>query len=106
MELGCCGQSSEGWGRAGGDGGGGPSASLSRQVRALRGLGFGVREPVLEALYHNEGDLWGALRDLQRPVLEPFRQRLWASNEPPIDFHASDHQVSGDRAGVWGSLGL
>ncbi|XP_025048598.1 E3 ubiquitin-protein ligase RNF31 [Alligator sinensis] len=63
------------------------------KVRALRGLGFGVGEPVLEALYHNEGDLWGALRDLQRPVLEPFCQRLWASNEPPIDFHASDHQA-------------
>lgn len=66
---------------------------LSKQVRELKALGFGERGPVLEALYQNSGDLWRALVQLQRLRLEPFHQRLWEPEEPPIDFHSPDRQV-------------
>ncbi|XP_074838540.1 E3 ubiquitin-protein ligase RNF31 [Carettochelys insculpta] len=64
-----------------------------RKVQELAALGFGARGPALQALYHNGGDLWGALRELQRGRLEPFHRRLWDPAEPPIDFHAPDRQA-------------
>lgn len=64
-----------------------------RKVQELAALGFGARGPVLQALYQNGGDLWGALAELQRQQLEPFHRRLWEPDEPEIDFQAPDHQA-------------
>ncbi|XP_044276884.1 E3 ubiquitin-protein ligase RNF31 isoform X2 [Varanus komodoensis] len=64
-----------------------------RTVQELKALGFEERGPVLQALYQNQGDLWRALVQLQRQRLEPFHQRLWESEEPPIDFHSPDRQA-------------
>lgn len=73
------------------------SPPLSEQLRELRALGFPERGPALQALYQNNGDIWRALAQLQRLRLEPFHQRLWESEEPPIDFHSPDRQVSDAR---------
>ncbi|KAM9120774.1 E3 ubiquitin-protein ligase RNF31 [Pangshura tecta] len=63
------------------------------KVRELAALGFAERGPVLQALYQNGGDLWGALTELQRLQLEPFHRRMWELAEPEIDFHAPDRQA-------------
>uniref|UniRef100_A0A803TT97 RBR-type E3 ubiquitin transferase n=1 Tax=Anolis carolinensis TaxID=28377 RepID=A0A803TT97_ANOCA len=63
------------------------------KIRELKALGFGERGPVLQALYQNNGDLWQALVQLQRQLLEPFHQRLWEDEDPPIDFHNPDRQA-------------
>ncbi|KAH1181993.1 hypothetical protein KIL84_009747 [Mauremys mutica] len=63
------------------------------KVRELAALGFAERGPVLQALYQNGGDLWGALTELQRLQLEPFHRRMWEPAEPEIDFHAPDRQA-------------
>uniref|UniRef100_A0A674JX97 RanBP2-type domain-containing protein n=1 Tax=Terrapene triunguis TaxID=2587831 RepID=A0A674JX97_9SAUR len=63
------------------------------KVRELAALGFGERGPVLQALYQNGGDLWGALTELQRLQLEPFHRRMWEPAEPEIDFHTPDRQA-------------
>ncbi|XP_065270615.1 E3 ubiquitin-protein ligase RNF31 [Emys orbicularis] len=63
------------------------------KVRELAALGFGERGPVLQALYQNGGDLWGALTELQRLQLEPFHRRMWEPAEPEINFHAPDRQA-------------
>nr|XP_060635962.1 E3 ubiquitin-protein ligase RNF31 [Anolis sagrei ordinatus] len=63
------------------------------KIRELKALGFGERGPVLQALYQNNGDLWQALVQLQRQLLEPFHQRLWEDEDPPIDFHHPDRQA-------------
>uniref|UniRef100_A0A8D0LCD3 Ring finger protein 31 n=1 Tax=Sphenodon punctatus TaxID=8508 RepID=A0A8D0LCD3_SPHPU len=63
------------------------------RVRELQALGFGERGPVLQALYQNGGDVWQALSQLQRLLLEPFHRRLWEPEEPPIDFHSPDRQA-------------
>uniref|UniRef100_A0A8D0HST1 Ring finger protein 31 n=1 Tax=Sphenodon punctatus TaxID=8508 RepID=A0A8D0HST1_SPHPU len=63
------------------------------KVRELQALGFGERGPVLQALYQNGGDVWQALSQLQRLLLEPFHRRLWEPEEPPIDFHSPDRQA-------------
>ncbi|XP_061445093.1 E3 ubiquitin-protein ligase RNF31 isoform X2 [Rhineura floridana] len=64
-----------------------------RKVRELKALGFEEHGPVLQALYQNNGNLWRALTQLQRQRLEPFLQRLWENEEPPIDFHSPDRQA-------------
>ncbi|NWR94480.1 RNF31 ligase, partial [Furnarius figulus] len=63
-----------------------------QQLRALSALGFRERQEAAQALQRNGGDLWGALRDLQRPRLRPFLQRLW---RPPgaLDFDCPDQQM-------------
>ncbi|XP_062994591.1 E3 ubiquitin-protein ligase RNF31 isoform X2 [Elgaria multicarinata webbii] len=63
------------------------------RVRELKSLGFEERGPVLQALYQNQGDMWRALVQLQRQRLEPFHQRLWENEDPPIDFHGADRQA-------------
>ncbi|XP_042327873.1 E3 ubiquitin-protein ligase RNF31 [Sceloporus undulatus] len=63
------------------------------KIRELKALGFEDRGPVLQALYQNNGDLWQALVQLQRQRLEPFHQRLWNDEDPPIDFHNPDRQA-------------
>ncbi|KAL8177181.1 UNVERIFIED_CONTAM: hypothetical protein K2H54_042948 [Gekko kuhli] len=68
-------------------------AARRSKIRELKALGFAERGPVLQALYQNKGDLWQALVQLQRQRLEPFHQRLWESEEPPIDFHSPDRQA-------------
>ncbi|ETE67953.1 RING finger protein 31, partial [Ophiophagus hannah] len=64
-------------------------------VRELKSLGFEERGPALQALYENNGDLWRALVQLQRVRLAPFHQRLWESEDPPMNFQSTDRQVSG-----------
>ncbi|NXA16207.1 RNF31 ligase, partial [Sapayoa aenigma] len=63
-----------------------------RQLRALAALGFRERSEAAAALQRNGGGLGGALRDLQRPRLGPFLQRLW---QPPaaLDFDCPDQQA-------------
>ncbi|XP_071657521.1 E3 ubiquitin-protein ligase RNF31 isoform X5 [Patagioenas fasciata] len=64
-----------------------------RQLQALAALGFpevGVAGP---ALLQNGGNLWGALRDLQRQKLRPLLLGQWESTEPHIDFQGPDPQV-------------
>ncbi|KAM6453084.1 E3 ubiquitin-protein ligase RNF31 isoform 2-T3 [Liasis olivaceus] len=63
------------------------------KVRELKALGFEEQGPVLQALYQNNGDLWRALVQLQRARLAPFHQRLWESEDPPMDFHTPDRQA-------------
>ncbi|XP_058036293.1 E3 ubiquitin-protein ligase RNF31 isoform X3 [Ahaetulla prasina] len=63
------------------------------KVRELKCLGFEERGPVLQALYENNGDLWRALVQLQRARLAPFHQRLWESEDPPVDFQSADRQA-------------
>lgn len=60
----------------------------------MKSLGFEERGTVLQALYENNGDLWRTLVQLQRARLAPFHQRLWESEDPPMDFHTADRQVS------------
>ncbi|NXO00600.1 RNF31 ligase, partial [Rhinopomastus cyanomelas] len=55
------------------------------QLRLLLTLGFGDPAESGAALFHNAGDQWGALRDLQRGRLQPFLRRLWEP-EPELDF--------------------
>ncbi|XP_009076944.1 PREDICTED: E3 ubiquitin-protein ligase RNF31, partial [Acanthisitta chloris] len=52
------------------------------RLAALSSLGFTGRPEAAQALQHNGGDLWGALRDLQRHRLRPFQQRLWLPQLP------------------------
>ncbi|KAM3821709.1 E3 ubiquitin-protein ligase RNF31 isoform 1-T1 [Vipera latastei] len=63
------------------------------KVRELKSLGFEERGTVLQALYENNGDLWRTLVQLQRARLAPFHQRLWESEDPPMDFHTADRQA-------------
>ncbi|KAL7977740.1 hypothetical protein Chor_009689, partial [Crotalus horridus] len=58
----------------------------------------GAEEPdergsVLQALYENNGDLWRTLVQLQQARLAPFHQRLWESEDPPVDFQCADRQA-------------
>ncbi|NXG16100.1 RNF31 ligase, partial [Grallaria varia] len=62
------------------------------QLRALAALGFGQRQACARALHDNGGDLWGALRDLQRPLLGPFLRRL-QQPPAPLDFECPDQQA-------------
>uniref|UniRef100_A0A3B4X4C7 E3 ubiquitin-protein ligase RNF31-like n=1 Tax=Seriola lalandi dorsalis TaxID=1841481 RepID=A0A3B4X4C7_SERLL len=68
-----------------------------RQVKVgkeLHSLGF--RDVVMceEALRQSGGEVKGALSLLQRPLLEPFHQRIWTDQpEPPIDPKHPDKQV-------------
>ncbi|KAJ7313157.1 hypothetical protein JRQ81_004430 [Phrynocephalus forsythii] len=68
-------------------------AARRNKIRELKALGFEDRGPVLEALYQNNGEVWRALVQLQRRLLEPFHRQLWAEEEPPIDFHSPDRQA-------------
>ncbi|TNN36365.1 E3 ubiquitin-protein ligase RNF31 [Liparis tanakae] len=67
-----------------------------RQVKMKELLSLGFREAPRceEALRLSGGEVKGALSLLQRPLLEPFHQRIWADQpEPPIDPKHPDKQV-------------
>uniref|UniRef100_A0A3P8SIA2 Uncharacterized protein n=1 Tax=Amphiprion percula TaxID=161767 RepID=A0A3P8SIA2_AMPPE len=63
------------------------------KMRELHSLGFRNVSQCEEALRQSGGEVKGALSLLQRPVLEPFHQRIWADQpEPPIDPKHPDKQ--------------
>lgn len=64
------------------------------QVKELSVLGFSEAGRCGEALRLSGGEVRGALAVLQRPLLEPFHQRMWSDQpEPPINIHLPDKQV-------------
>lgn len=70
------------------------------QVKELCSLGFTDEVRCQEVLRQSEGEVRGALSLLQRPLMEPFHQRMWSDQpEPPIDINHPDKQV-----GHWGTL--
>uniref|UniRef100_A0A8C1QU50 RBR-type E3 ubiquitin transferase n=1 Tax=Cyprinus carpio TaxID=7962 RepID=A0A8C1QU50_CYPCA len=63
------------------------------KVKELGSLGFNDVTRSEEALRQSGGDVRGALVLLQRPLLEPFHQRMWTDEpEPPIDINHPDKQ--------------
>ncbi|KAG9332188.1 hypothetical protein JZ751_015551, partial [Albula glossodonta] len=63
------------------------------KVRELCSLGFSDVSRCEEALRLSGGEIRGALSLLQRPLLEPFHQRIWSDlPEPSIDIHNPDKQ--------------
>lgn len=63
-------------------------------MRELHSLGFRDAAQCEEALRLSGGEVKGALSLLQRPLLEPFHQRIWTDQpEPPIDPEHPDKQV-------------
>lgn len=78
---------------------------LCVQMRELHSLGFRDMSQCEEALRLSGGEVKGALSLLQRPLLEPFHQRIWtAQNDPPIDPKHPDKQVGRHRKspeGFW-----
>ncbi|CAK6969248.1 E3 ubiquitin-protein ligase RNF31-like isoform X1 [Scomber scombrus] len=63
------------------------------KMRELHSLGFRDVSRCEEALRQSGGEVKGALSHLQRPVLEPFHQRIWTDQpEPPIDPKHHDKQ--------------
>ncbi|XP_040921571.1 E3 ubiquitin-protein ligase RNF31-like [Toxotes jaculatrix] len=63
------------------------------KMRELHSLGFRDVAQCEEALRLSGGEVKGALSLLQRPLLEPFHQRIWADQpEPPIDPKHPDKQ--------------
>ncbi|XP_034415980.1 E3 ubiquitin-protein ligase RNF31-like [Cyclopterus lumpus] len=63
------------------------------KMKELHSLGFRDALRSEEALRLSGGDVKGALSLLQRPLLEPFHQRIWADQpEPPIDPKHPDKQ--------------
>ncbi|KAI3355465.1 hypothetical protein L3Q82_018304 [Scortum barcoo] len=63
------------------------------KMRELTSLGFRDASQCEEALRLSGGEVKGALSLLQRPLLEPFHQRIWTDQpEPPIDPKHPDKQ--------------
>ncbi|XP_012688696.3 LOW QUALITY PROTEIN: E3 ubiquitin-protein ligase RNF31 [Clupea harengus] len=63
------------------------------KMQELHSLGFKDRAQCEGALRQSGGDVHGALSVLQRPLLEPFHQRVWCSQpEAPIDVNNPDKQ--------------
>lgn len=63
-------------------------------MKELHSLGFRDSSQSEEALRLSGGEVKGALSLLQRPLLEPFHQRIWTDQpEPPIDPKNPDKQV-------------
>ncbi|XP_044031747.1 E3 ubiquitin-protein ligase RNF31-like [Siniperca chuatsi] len=63
------------------------------KMRELHSLGFRDVSQCEEALRLSGGEVKGALSLLQRPLLEPFHQRIWTHlPEPPIDPKHPDKQ--------------
>ncbi|KAK5849762.1 hypothetical protein PBY51_014068 [Eleginops maclovinus] len=63
------------------------------KMKELHSLGFRDVLQCEEALRLSGGEVKGALSLLQRPLLEPFHQRIWANQaEPPIDPTDPDKQ--------------
>ncbi|KAK7881213.1 hypothetical protein WMY93_029622 [Mugilogobius chulae] len=63
------------------------------KMRELQSLGFRDVQKCEEALRQSGGELRGALSLLQRPLLEPYHQRIWnLQPEPPINLRDPDRQ--------------
>ncbi|KAM6908817.1 E3 ubiquitin-protein ligase RNF31-like isoform 1-T1 [Lycodopsis pacificus] len=63
------------------------------KMKELHSLGFRDALRCEEALRLSGGEVKGALSLLQRPLLEPFHQRIWTDQpEPPIDPKHPDKQ--------------
>ncbi|KAM4623670.1 E3 ubiquitin-protein ligase RNF31 [Polymixia lowei] len=63
------------------------------KVNHLLSLGFGDETLCHDMLRQSGGEVRGALALLQRPLLDPFHQRMWSDKpEPPIDIHHPDKQ--------------
>ncbi|KAJ8336499.1 hypothetical protein SKAU_G00377190 [Synaphobranchus kaupii] len=63
------------------------------KVKELCSLGFSEVGRCEEALRLSGGEVRGALSLLQRPLLEPFHQRIWTDQpEPRIDINNPDKQ--------------
>ncbi|KAJ3594387.1 hypothetical protein NHX12_003694 [Muraenolepis orangiensis] len=63
------------------------------KVKELSSLGFEDELLCHEVLRQSRGELRGALALLQRPLLEPFHQRMWSDKpEQPIDVQHPDKQ--------------
>ncbi|XP_054915454.1 E3 ubiquitin-protein ligase RNF31 isoform X2 [Poeciliopsis prolifica] len=63
------------------------------KMRELHSLGFQDTSQCEEALRQSGGDIKGALSLLQRPLMEPFHQRIWLDQaEPPINPKHPDKQ--------------
>lgn len=59
------------------------------KMRELQSMGFKDRAQCEAALRQSGGGIRGALSVLQRPLLEPFHQRIW-SDQPEAPINASD----------------
>ncbi|XP_068034497.1 E3 ubiquitin-protein ligase RNF31 [Anomalospiza imberbis] len=64
-----------------------------QQLRLLSSLGFPEPAPAAAALQRQQGSLWGALQELQRLRLRPFRLRQQQGAEPGLDFNQPDQQA-------------
>uniref|UniRef100_A0A673XZW6 E3 ubiquitin-protein ligase RNF31-like n=1 Tax=Salmo trutta TaxID=8032 RepID=A0A673XZW6_SALTR len=63
------------------------------KVKELCSLGFTDEARCQEVLRQNGGEVRGALSLLQRPLMEPFHQRMWSNQpEPTIDINHPDKQ--------------
>ncbi|XP_030254798.1 E3 ubiquitin-protein ligase RNF31 [Sparus aurata] len=63
------------------------------KMKELHSLGFRDASQCEDALRLSGGEVKGALSLLQRPLLEPFHQRIWTDQpEPPIDPNNPDKQ--------------
>ncbi|XP_028290354.1 E3 ubiquitin-protein ligase RNF31-like isoform X2 [Gouania willdenowi] len=63
------------------------------KMMELHSLGFRDTAQCEEALRQSGGETKGALSLLQRPLLEPFHQRIWSGLvEPPVDPNHPDKQ--------------
>ncbi|XP_063075121.1 E3 ubiquitin-protein ligase RNF31 [Engraulis encrasicolus] len=63
------------------------------KMKELSALGFSDAARCGEALRQSGGQVRGALVMLQRPLLEPFHQRMWSSQpEPSINIDLPDKQ--------------
>ncbi|XP_037982426.1 E3 ubiquitin-protein ligase RNF31 [Motacilla alba alba] len=64
-----------------------------QQLRLLSSLGFPEAAPAAAALRRQQGSHWGALCELQRIKLRPFRLRQQQGAEPGLDFDQADQQA-------------
>uniref|UniRef100_A0A3Q2XVI1 Ring finger protein 31 n=1 Tax=Hippocampus comes TaxID=109280 RepID=A0A3Q2XVI1_HIPCM len=80
---------------------GGDSERAARQalrerlakVKMLRSSGFGDEAHCHEVLRQSGGEVRGALAFLQRPLLQPFHERIWRDEpEPALDIRHPDKQ--------------
>ncbi|KAM5193038.1 E3 ubiquitin-protein ligase RNF31 isoform 1-T4 [Mantella aurantiaca] len=63
------------------------------KVKELSTLGFQDRDKVVAALFETAGDVGRALSVLQKPLLEPFLQRVWEDSEVPLQLDSKDRQA-------------
>ncbi|XP_018425140.1 PREDICTED: E3 ubiquitin-protein ligase RNF31 [Nanorana parkeri] len=63
------------------------------KVEELCTLGFQDRDKVVAALFETAGDVGRALCLLQKPLLEPFFQRVWEDDEVPLQLDSKDRQA-------------